>query len=376
MTAFEIYYRSLKEFFPQLDVTCFIRKPVSRERLLSLVATELNSSYDMSFRPHSILCSPSVKIVMTARREPMVFLPNNRKNDKYVVIIGYALQRGMSTSSLLIGIIEEIEIHRIKLPDLTFYGPDRTETPELVDSIRQNGLLHPIIVRTRGTSFEIIAGCRRYNACRKLGLRKIICHIVELDDKSAFEVSLIENIQRRSLDPIEEARAFRSYVDDRGWGGLTELASKISKSTAYICKRLSLLELPEELLKQVSSCQLCPSTAEELIPLKDSNKRHRIASLVINNGYSSRRTRKLVKVCQGPNSDDLISYQDKIVDLELKAARSFDKSISALKIAMNKISSIAEAVEDNWIIYEVLLQHKNMLNAQIDVLIREKKKLQ
>ncbi len=292
-----------------------------------------------------------------------------------MIVIGYTLQRGISTSSLLIGIIEEIEIHRIKLPEPSIYGADRPETPELVDSIRQNGLLHPIIVRTKGNFFEIIAGCRRYNACRKLRFRKIICHVVELDDKSAFEVSLLENIQRRNLDPIEEARAFRSYVSDRGWGGLTELASKISKSTAYICKRLSLLELPEELLEQVSSGRIYPSTAEELIPLKDSNERHRIAGMVIKNGYSSRQARKLVKANQDER-DSLISYQDKIVDLELKAARSFDKSITALKIAMSKISSIAEAVEDNWIIYEILLQHKNMLNAQIDVLIREKKKLQ
>ena len=57
-----------------------------------------------------------------------------------------------------------------------------------------------------------------------IGLRKIICHIVELDDRSAFEVSLIENIQRKSLDPIEEARAFKNYVDDYGWGGVSDLA--------------------------------------------------------------------------------------------------------------------------------------------------------
>ena len=239
-----------------------------------------------------------------------------------MIVIGYTLQRGISTSNLLIGIIEEIEINRIKFPKLSFYGADRTETPELVDSIRKNGLLNPIIVRTRGNLFEIIAGCRRYDACRKLGHRKIICHVVELDDKSAFEVSLIENIQRKSLDPIEEARAFRNYVEVRGWGGLTELATKISKSTAYICKRLSLLELPEQLLKQVSSYQMYPSTAEELIPLKDSDERHRIAGLVVKNGFSSRQTRKLVKASQEePNSeDDLISYQDRIVDLELKAS--------------------------------------------------------
>ena len=132
------------------------------------------------------------------------------------------MQRAFSTSNLLIGIIEEVDVHKIRQPDITFYGDARIETSELVNSIRQNGLLHPIVVRTKGSFFEIIAGCRRYNACRTLGFRKIICHVVEMDDKSAFEVSLTENIQRRSLDPIEEAKAFRTYVDELGWGGLTE----------------------------------------------------------------------------------------------------------------------------------------------------------
>ena len=302
-------------------------------------------------------------------------IPSGRKNIIYVVILGYILQRAFSNSNLLMGIIEEVDLHRITLPATMFYGAERTETSELVSSIQKNGLLHPIVVRTKGSSFEVIAGCRRYNACRKLGLRRIICHVVEMDDKSAFEVSLTENIQRRSLDPIEEARAFRAYVVDLGWGGLTELASKISKSTAYVCKRLSLLDLPDELLKKVRSCQISPSTAEELIPVKDSYERHRIAGLVIRNSFSSRQTRKLVKMSLEPDVHDSFCYRDKIVDIELNAERSFDKSITALKMALSKISSIVEAVEDNWIVYEILMQHKNMLNAQIDVLIREKKKL-
>lgn len=305
---------------------------------------------------------------------PIGFDSIKGKNIIYIIFLGYSLQRAFSNSNLLIGIIEEIEIHRIKLPRLPFYV-ERIDNPELVDSIRQNGLLHPIVVRIREDFFEVVAGCRRYNACRKLGLRKIICHVVELDDKSAFELSLTENIQRRSLDPIEEARAFKNYVDNHGWGGLTELASKISKSTSYVCKRLSLLELPEELMNEVRKSQISATVAEELIPIKDSDERHHIVGLVIKNGYSSRRTRELVKASQRACKDDFAFYQDKIVDLELHAARSFDKSITTLKVAMGKISSIAEAAEDNWIVYEILLQHRNMLNAQIDVLIREKKKL-
>lgn len=258
-----------------------------------------------------------------------------------------------------------------------FYGGERSTSSELINSIRQNGLLHPIVVRTKGNFFEIIAGCRRYGACRALGLRKIICHVVEMDDKSAFEVSLTENIQRRSLDPIEEARAFKKYVDDLGWGGLTELASKISKSPAYVCKRLALLNLPDDVLEKVRKYDVSPSTAEELIPLKDSPQQHLIADVVTRNGYSSREARKLVRMNRKSEDEanDLTCYQDSLVRIEFNAQRSFDKSITALKIAMNKVSAIVEAVEDNWIVYEILMQHKNMLNAQIDVLIREKKKL-
>ena len=187
------------------------------------------------------------------------------------------MRKAFTTSNLLIGIIEEVDIHKIKQPDIMFYGGDRKANNELVSSIQRNGLLHPIVVRTKGSFFEIIAGCRRYDACRALGLRKIICHVVEMDDKSAFEVSLTENIQRKSLDPIEEAKAFKAYVDDLGWGGLTELASKISKSPSYVCKRLALLNLPDELLEKVRMYDINPSTAEELLPLKDSRDQHQIS---------------------------------------------------------------------------------------------------
>ena len=118
-----------------------------------------------------------------------------------------------------------------------------------------------------------------------------------MDDKSAFEVSLTENIQRKSLDPIEEAKAFKAYVDDLGWGGLTELASKISKSPSYVCKRLALLNLPAELLEKVRMYDIHPSTAEELLPLKDSRDQHRLADAIICNAYSSREARKMVKGC-------------------------------------------------------------------------------
>lgn len=302
--------------------------------------------------------------------------------NKYFLGRGVILQKLFAASNLLIGLIEEIELNKISQPEFLFYGASRSETSELVNSIRQNGLLQPIIVRTKGNLFEIVAGCRRFSACKTLGFRKVICHVVELDDKTALEVSLTENIQRKSLDAVEEATAFKAYISDFGWGGLTDLSSKISKSKAYVCKRLALLDLPPELLESVRKCDMSHSTAEELIPLRDPYEQNRIADIIIKNSYSSRQARELVEMSQSSSSNldrmsvlDEHDHQSSIVDIELNAQRSFDKSITALKMAMSKIAAILEGVEDNWIVYEILMQHKNMLNAQIDLLIREKKKL-
>jgi ParB family chromosome partitioning protein len=84
-------------------------------------------------------------------------------------------------------------------------------------------------------------------------MKKVSCYIVGLDDKQAYEVSLIENIQRKSLNPIEEAKALRRYVDERGYGAVSELAARIGKSEPYVSKRLDLLDLPTHVQEQLVS---------------------------------------------------------------------------------------------------------------------------
>lgn len=289
-----------------------------------------------------------------------------------------------SASHILSGVIEEVDISEIKPSPHTIFGNSRLNLEEeLVSSIQQKGLLQPIIVRMNGLFFQVVAGNRRYNACKRLGFRKILCHIIELEDKEAFEFAITENIQRKTVDPLEEAHAFKAYVQDFGWGGISELASKISKSPSYICKRLSLLNLPTELLEEIKNSSINASIAEELIPVQDDWKRLQIAKLVIQQKLSSRATRQLVKQIGNTSSftdisakeEDPFHHKDPFYEIDSRAQRSFDKSITALKIAMGKMASIIESVEDNWIVYEILMQHKNMLNSQIDLLIKEKKKL-
>jgi len=225
--------------------------------------------------------------------------------------------------------------------------------------------------------YEIIAGNRRYEACKRLSWRRITCHVVELDDKESFELSLIENIQRESLNAIDEARAFKSYICEFGWGSVSELARKIGKSASYVTKRIALLNLPDEVIQSVADSRVRPSVAEELHAVKDQAKQSELAHLISQRHLSLRMVRELVD--QANQNDDYDcenacycqDQEDRIRRLE----RAFDKSITVLKIALNRMSIIIEDIEDdNWAINEMLLQQKNMINEQINTLLREKKK--
>ena len=273
------------------------------------------------------------------------------------------------------GYIEEITLSSIDHPRKVLRSR-YNDVEELSVSIERFGLLHPIVLRITEEEgrFEIVAGNRRYDACRKLGWKKILCHIVELDDKSSFEVALVENIQRHSLDPLEEALAFKIYVSDFGWGGVSDLAVKISKSPKYVCRRMKLLELPKDVLDLIRESEIPVSTAEELLSIDNKEKQSQLASFIKKKGVTSKNVRTLIR-SENEGSiyyDELFSY--KFVDKREEIAKAFDKPIIALRIALNKLAMIIENMENNWILYEILMQHKNMLHAQIDLLIREKKK--
>jgi len=285
----------------------------------------------------------------------------------------------MSSSELLLGVIQDVAISKIKLSS-RLVRPQLETVCELANSINQKGLLQPIVVRSDGQFFEIVAGNRRYEACRSLGWRKIACHIVELNDKEAFEVSIIENLQRKNLSPIDEASAFKAYVSDFGWGGISELAEKISRSVSYVTKRIKLLDLPAELLDSIINSKIDISTAEELTFIKDKSKQSELGQLVSQRRLSLRNVRELVRGIEiGSYSDNdslySITANPQIDQIDRQTLRSFDKSIIALRIAMNTLGGIIGNVQDNWIIYEILMQHKNMLHSQIDLLIKQKRKI-
>jgi len=272
------------------------------------------------------------------------------------------------------GILEDVEVSKIRLSSFQLRS-DLCGIHELSKSMQQQGLLQPIIVRAKDEYYEIVAGNRRYKACKSLGWRKIACHIVEVGDKEAFEISLVENVQRDTLNPLEQANAFKKYVSDYGWGGVSSLASKMGKSISYIAKKMKLLNLPSNVIGSVIEGKINISAAEELCFVKDELKQTELAELVSRERLAISDLRVLIK---DYNADDCYDWNSNVLcqkDLNSKKAqKAFDKSISTFRVAMIRLSTIIEASEDNWIVYNALMEQKNALHSQIDQLMGEKRK--
>jgi ParB family transcriptional regulator, chromosome partitioning protein len=180
-----------------------------------------------------------------------------------------------------------------------------------------------------------------------------------------------ENVQRKTLNPIDEALAYKSYVKDYGWGGTSDLARKLGRSISYISKRISLLDLPSDVINTIINSTTNTSVAEELLYVADKCKQSELADLISTRNISLRKVRNVIKESKSENPiifESLLSVKDN----EFEKAH---KSIIAVRIALNKLASIIqENDEKNWLIYEILMQHKNMLHSQIDLLIKHKKK--
>ena len=274
----------------------------------------------------------------------------------------------------LIGSIEDIDVSEISPSEYAVRSVVEG-VDELARSIQRLGLLQPIIVRANKVSFEIIAGNRRLKACKMLGLKKVSCHIVELDDRSAFEVSLVENVQRNTLNPIEEGLAFRKYVHEFGWGGISELAQKISKSPSYISRRIKLANLPQNILDLISQSSIDITTVEELLPVTDNHTKSMLTKLIRDENLSSRAVRQMVKAIDTKDVNmDSIFIEFNGTNEYTRLCKSFDKAIIALRIAIKKLAAMIEKIEDNWLFYDMMMQHKHLLHNQVDLLIKQKTK--
>ncbi len=274
------------------------------------------------------------------------------------------------------GLIEEIDISKINFPRYAL-RVNVGSIEELAASIAEKDLLQPIVVRVVGGRYEIVAGNRRLTACRLLKWRKIPCHIVELDDKEAFEVSLIENVQRKTLNPIEEAAAFKKYVEEFGWGGISHLALKIGKSQEYVSRRIQLLHLPGKVQEKIMRRLISPSIAQELLTL-DSKMAEKFAEMIENKGLKRNEIRHVVKSVKNTNVDIFDKEpshqtQEEVVSMIDGALK---KCVTILKSSLVRLDEVITEIDEDWITKEMLMQYRMIVHGDIDAFLRLRKKLE
>ena len=176
-------------------------------------------------------------------------------------------------------------------PRLTF---DENELNELVASIKLHGIIQPLVLRQIGDKYEIIAGERRYKAAVKAGLTEVPAIITVLNDKESAEIAVVENIQRKSLSAIEEAKSYKKLLD---LGQLTQdqLALRMGKSQSNVANKLRLLSLDGEVQNALLVNKISERHARSLLQLKDLNKQKEILNRIINERLTVKQTDDIIK---------------------------------------------------------------------------------
>ncbi len=166
---------------------------------------------------------------------------------------------------------------------------------ELAQSIKEKGVIQPLLVRRKSDYYELIAGERRLRACNSLGLKEIPIIIKDVDDRDSLEYALIENIQRESLNPIEEAHAYQHLID-KFQVTQEKIAEGLGKARATIANTLRLLKLPHEIQEEMKKGRISFAHGRALLEISDLNQQRKLAQDVIAKGLSVRELENLIKI--------------------------------------------------------------------------------
>jgi ParB family transcriptional regulator, chromosome partitioning protein len=274
-------------------------------------------------------------------------------------------------------IVEQLEMKMIRPSEFAVrdqFLKDGSQDETLMNSIKEHGLLQPILVRPLNHGFEIVAGHRRFQTCRSLRWRFVPCKIREMTDKQAFEIQLTENIQRKSMDPIEEAEAFRRYVVDFGWGGVSELAKKIGKSEEYVSHRIQLLRLAPDIIEQIINSKIKVSQALELASIP-SDRQSEIVSYVMNSNPTVKQIREVKSIIKNDISKDVHCRN---LSKKVSVLKTTKKTSLTLRLTLARIDNLIEEVhktieaEQRAEILNFLMGLRLRIHGMIDECIRFK----
>ena len=215
--------------------------------------------------------------------------------------LGKGLGALLPESSGLVSLLM-LEIDQIKpnpLQPRVAFAPDKLA--ELAASIRQSGVIQPIVVRPAAAGYEIIAGERRWRAAQKAGLKKLPCIVQDVSDQEMLELALVENVQRDDLSPIEEAQAYQLMVDKFGLSHAA-IADRVARSRSAITNTLRLLQLPASIQEMVISEELTMGHARALLPLPQPDQL-RLARQAVDRGLSVREVERRAKRILAPPAE-------------------------------------------------------------------------
>lgn len=235
-------------------------------------------------------------------------------------------------------------------PRLAF---DEKGLNELAESIRQHGIIQPLVLRKVADKYEIIAGERRYKAAYIAGLTKVPAVIIDLNDNESAEVAIVENIQRRDLSPIEEAKSYKKLLD-RGYLTQDQLATRMGKTQATISNKLRLLNLDEKVQDALLNNKISERHARSLLRIENKDDQKNILDQIINNKLNVRDTEKLISEKLGENASNFVSVSNisNISQEEKEETVEFPKYIndtspnSTMPVSNSSIDSFFESSEN------------------------------
>lgn len=222
---------------------------------------------------------------------------------------------------------------------------DEDALQELADSIKQFGLLQPILVQDRKTHYEIIAGERRWRAAKLAGLKEVPVIIRDYTDQEIVEISLIENIQREDLNPIEEAQAYKRLLTEFNLKQ-DEVAERVSKSRTAVTNSMRLLKLCDEVQQMIIDDMLSTGHARALISIEDPEQQYMIAQKIFDEKLSVREVEKLVKDLNKPEKPKKESNkEDKSLDIIYEAIEEKLKQSLGTKVEISSKGNGAGKLE-------------------------------
>ena len=272
----------------------------------------------------------------------------NKENNK----LGMGLGALLSTNNKNKSSTNKIDISKIypnkKQPRKNF---EEKEITELSESIKNQGLIQPIVVReTSGGMYEIIAGERRWRACQLAGLHSVSCVVMSVDEKNVYELALIENIQRENLNVVEEAKAYKNLIELNGLKN-EELSKKIGKSSSHISNLIRILDLDEEIHQMIIDGKITMGHARALIGVPNAVEKakeifkKKLSVRDVEKSTSKHKQTRKKQTEKDPNITDLEKELSDKIGLKTEIEFSDNGSSGSLKLYYSDLNQLDEIMK-------------------------------